>query len=157
MSLIPVIVGYTLVGALVFTVVATCASLVGWIKFANKKQQNKLFHVLLVQLCVIAVGFFARLLKFDVKRAANKIQIQGVDTFLGDLPPAQRTNLVIPQSNDSTSYKIRSWLKEVPQNKDIVRNWLDQHGMSNTSIALLLDAELYRDARSRLVSDLNLQ
>ena len=47
-SIIQLIVGYTLTGALVFSVIVTCLSLVGWIKFADQAQQNRLFIVLIV-------------------------------------------------------------------------------------------------------------
>ena len=42
-ELIRLTIAYTLAGAFVFTVVITCLSLVGWIRFADKKQQQKLF------------------------------------------------------------------------------------------------------------------
>jgi hypothetical protein len=72
--LIQLIVGYTLAGALVFTVVVTCLSLVGWIKFADAGQQNKLFAVLIVELVAVGVGFFAGLLKFDPTQVERKIR-----------------------------------------------------------------------------------
>lgn len=73
-QLIQLIVAYTLTGALVFTVIITCLSLVGWIKFADQAQQNKLFAVLIVELVVVSVGFFAGLLKFDAKSVEQKIR-----------------------------------------------------------------------------------
>jgi len=73
-QLIQLIVGYTLAGALVFTVIITCLSLVGWIKFADPAQQNKLFVVLIVELVVISVGFFGGLLKFDPQQVERKIR-----------------------------------------------------------------------------------
>lgn len=72
-QLIQLTVGYTLAGALVFTVIATCLSLVGWVKFADQAQQNKLFAVLIVELVVISVGFFGGLLKFDAKPIERRI------------------------------------------------------------------------------------
>jgi hypothetical protein len=73
-QLIQLIVAYTLTGALVFTVVITCMSLVGWIQFADQAQQNKLFLVLIVELVSVSVGFFAGLLKFDAKSVEQKIR-----------------------------------------------------------------------------------
>lgn len=73
-QLIRLIVGYTLVGALVFTVIITCLSLVGWIKFADQAQQTKLFGVLIVELVIISVGFFGGLLKFDPQQVEQKIR-----------------------------------------------------------------------------------
>ena len=72
--LIQLIVGYTLAGALVFTAIITCLSLVGWIKFADQAQQNKLFYVLIVELVVIGVGFFAGMLNFDPQQVESKIR-----------------------------------------------------------------------------------
>ena len=69
-QLIQLIVTYTLVGAFLFTVIVTCGSLVGWVKFKYPSQQRKLFAVLLVQLCVVGIGFFANILKF------NPMQVQ---------------------------------------------------------------------------------
>lgn len=73
-QLIQLIVAYTLVGALVFTVVITCLSLVGWIKFADQSQQNKLFAVLIVELVVICMGFFADLLKLNPRQVEQSIR-----------------------------------------------------------------------------------
>lgn len=72
-QLMKLIVGYTLTGALVFTVIITCLSLVNWITFADQNQQNKLFVILIVELVVISVGFFGGLLKFDPKSIEKKI------------------------------------------------------------------------------------
>ena len=49
------VVGWTLVGGFVFTMIVTCLSLVGWIRFADKSQQKKLFLVLIAEL-VVGVG-----------------------------------------------------------------------------------------------------
>ncbi|HUA67078.1 MAG TPA: hypothetical protein VMA13_00905 [Candidatus Saccharimonadales bacterium] len=76
-QIIQLVVAYTLLGAFVFTVAITCFSLVGWIKFANKKQQQKLFAVLIVQLIIGCVGFFTRLLQFNPKSVANELVEQG--------------------------------------------------------------------------------
>jgi hypothetical protein len=73
-QLIQLIVAYTLTGALVFTVIITCLSLVGWIRFADQAQQNKLFSVLAVQLVVVSVGFFGGLLNFDPQQVERKIR-----------------------------------------------------------------------------------
>jgi hypothetical protein len=77
LQIIQLIIAYTLVGAFVFTVVITCMSLVGWIKFANKKQQQKLFAALIIQLVIGCVGFFTQLLKFNPTTVANELVEQG--------------------------------------------------------------------------------
>jgi hypothetical protein len=71
-QLIRLIVAYTMTGALVFTVVITCFSLVGWIEFADRSQQNKLFGVLIVELVILSVGFFGGILKFDPQDISRK-------------------------------------------------------------------------------------
>jgi len=76
-QIIQLIVAYTLVGAFVFTVAITCFSLVGWIKFANKKQQQKLFATLIIQLVIGCVGFFTQILQFNPKSVATELVEQG--------------------------------------------------------------------------------
>ena len=73
-EIIKLVIAYTLAGAVVFTVIMTCLSLVGWIKFANPKQQNKLFYVLIVELVVISVTFFGNILRFDPMLVQNTIE-----------------------------------------------------------------------------------
>jgi uncharacterized protein YjbI with pentapeptide repeats len=45
-------------------------SLVGWLRLAHPAQQRKLFSVLIVELCIVGVGFFTNFLKF------NPIEVQ---------------------------------------------------------------------------------
>ncbi len=73
-QLIQLVVAYTLAGAFVFTVFVTCLSLVGWIKFANSKQQQKLFATLIVEVVAVSIGFFGGLLKFDPKQVQQNIE-----------------------------------------------------------------------------------
>lgn len=67
--LIQLIVAWTLAGAIVFTVVITCFSLVGWIKFADPKQQNKLFYCLILELVTGSVGLFFDAIRLDPRKA----------------------------------------------------------------------------------------
>lgn len=73
-SIIQLIIAYTLVGAFVFTVVISCLSVVGWIKFADQKQQNKLFYVLVVELVVGCLAFFFDFIALNPKRIVQNIQ-----------------------------------------------------------------------------------
>ncbi len=66
-------IAWTLVGAFIFTVVITLLSLVGWLKIPDKKQQNKLFYILIVQVTVICVSHFGKFLNFSPQLAANQI------------------------------------------------------------------------------------
>lgn len=73
-EIIKLIVAYTLLGALVFTVIITCLSLIGLVKFAVEKQQSKLFGTLIVQLVVIGIGGFSNTLKFDAGKVEKEVQ-----------------------------------------------------------------------------------
>ena len=73
-EIIKLIVAYTLVGAFVFTVVVTCLSMVGFIKLADKAQQNKLFGILVVELATGCVTFFLGFLQIDPKAVQRDIE-----------------------------------------------------------------------------------
>ena len=64
-KIIKLVIAYTLTGALVFTIIVACLSLLGWVQFADSGQQQKLFNTLIVELVIIGVGFFSGLLKFN--------------------------------------------------------------------------------------------
>jgi len=80
------VVGWTLVGGFVFTMIITCLSLVGWIKFADRSQQKKLFLVLIVELLV---GVGARAL--DLAAIDPKPQVARIETKATDAGRAQGT------------------------------------------------------------------
>ena len=69
-------IAYTLVGAFVFTVVVTCLSLVGLVKFAIENQQKRLFQILIVELVIICVTFFAGFIEFDPKLVAETAKLE---------------------------------------------------------------------------------
>lgn len=73
-EMLKLIVAYTLVGAFVFTVLLTVLSLPGWIRFADARQQQKLFGVLVVQLVVGCVGFFLGFLNLSPAGTAERIE-----------------------------------------------------------------------------------
>lgn len=74
-ELIKIIMAYTLVGVFIFTAVVTSLSLVGWVKFADKKQQQALFTALILEVVAVAVGFFGNILEFNPVKAENKIAL----------------------------------------------------------------------------------
>ena len=83
-ELIRLIVAYTLAGAFVFTVIVTCLSLVGIVKFADAKQQKTLFRTLIVEVVVICVGWFADLLEFNPAAPKDRIveQVAELQVYL---------------------------------------------------------------------------
>ena len=64
-QIMELIIGYTLVGAFVFTVIVTIFSMLGWVKFADKAQQQKLFSILVVELVIGILGFFFSFLNYS--------------------------------------------------------------------------------------------
>ena len=73
-QIIELIIAYTLVGAFVFTVIVTLLSMVGWIKFADKAQQTKLFSILIVELIIGMLGFFFNFLQYNPSGVQEQIQ-----------------------------------------------------------------------------------
>jgi len=63
-DLIKIVIAWACAGAFVFTLLITCASLVGLVKLADKKQQNKLFAALILEIAIVGVGTFSDLLRF---------------------------------------------------------------------------------------------
>lgn len=55
-EMMKLVIGWTIVVAFVFTTIVTCMSLVGWIKFASKKQQQGLYAALILELVVGGAG-----------------------------------------------------------------------------------------------------
>ncbi len=74
-ELIKLIMAYTLVGGVIFTVIVTNLSLIGWVKFADNNQQQALFKALIIEVVVVAVGFFGNVLELDPGKAENKIAL----------------------------------------------------------------------------------
>lgn len=67
------ILAYSLVAVFVFTAIVTSLSLIGWAKFIDQDQQKTLFKVLIVEVVIVSVGFFADLLEFNPATAKNQI------------------------------------------------------------------------------------
>lgn len=77
-AIIQLIIAYTLVGAFIFTVAITCLSLVGWVRFADSKQQNRLFLVLIIELVTIGLGSFSSFLQFNPGSVSNQIETKAI-------------------------------------------------------------------------------
>ena len=67
------ILAYSLVAVFVFTAIVTSLSLVGWTKFIDQDQQKTLFKVLIVEVAIVSVGFFANLLEFNPINTKNQL------------------------------------------------------------------------------------
>ena len=133
--LIQLIIAYTLTGAFVFTVMITCCSLVGWIKLADKKQQKKLFQVLIVELCVVAVGFFSRVLEFNPDAAKRHIAINAGNLAFGI---TDQPNQLLGKTADWADPK---W-KEARDNIDWV--WVDPGARSTFNKARSSGLTIYQ-------------
>lgn len=75
--LMQLVVGWTLVGGFVFTVVVTLLSMVGVVKFAEPKQQRLLFKVLVVELVVGLGGKAAGAWRFDAQAVGADVYAEG--------------------------------------------------------------------------------
>jgi len=73
-ELMKLVIAWTLIGAFIITVILVLASMVGWVKFADQKQQNKLFYVILVELASGCVGFFLNIVNPNPATAKKKIE-----------------------------------------------------------------------------------
>jgi len=76
-ALMQLVVGWPLVGAFVFTVVVTCLSLVGWVRFMDPGQQKKLFQVVVVELLVGAGGLASGALRLDPGAVGSEVWSDG--------------------------------------------------------------------------------
>lgn len=73
-ALMRLIIAWALVGAVIFTVLLVLLSLVGWVKFANKKQQNKLFHIIVVELAAGCVAQFLGWIEISPRKAKMTVE-----------------------------------------------------------------------------------
>lgn len=103
-SLIKLLIAYTILGAFIFTVLATCLSLVGIVKFRDKAQQKKLFYVLIVEIVTIGVGFFGDILKYD----PGSVIKESVDKFVRETKGI--TSIQLPKES---TYEIKQKAKEL--------------------------------------------
>jgi hypothetical protein len=78
-DLMKLVIGWTFVGAFVFTVITTCLSLVGWVKFADRKQQQRLFQVVIIELVVGAAAQVAGVARFNPAPVKNDLRQAGAN------------------------------------------------------------------------------
>ncbi|MGK0456563.1 MAG: hypothetical protein ACJAT5_001121 [Lentimonas sp.] len=129
-SIIQLIIAYTLVGAFIFTVVITCLSLVGLVKFADKKQQNRLFQTIIVEVAVISVTFFGDYLKFNPSEVEKTIRedFSPSDVVVKYYFELNENNLSLAYGLLSKDFKRRKSLAEYEINYDFwgighVKHW----------------------------------
>lgn len=72
-ALILLVVAWTMVTVFIFTSIVTCLSLVGWVKFANASQQNKLFYALIIEVAASAAGYWSHLLNPSFSEAKSSV------------------------------------------------------------------------------------
>jgi hypothetical protein len=91
-DMMKLVIGWTIVGAFLFTTIITCLSLVGWVKFADAKQQKKLFGALILEVVVGAGAAVAGGVNLDVEGTRKNTQSEAlVDVardILGDAKPS---------------------------------------------------------------------
>lgn len=75
--LMQLVVGWTLVGGFVFTVVVTLLSLVGVVKFADPRQQRALFGALVLELIVGVGGQAVGAWRFDARAVGADVYAEG--------------------------------------------------------------------------------
>src|SRR5262245_1279486 len=97
-DLMKLVMGWTIVGGFIFTMVITCLSLVGWVRFADQRQQKRLFSVLIVEVVVAAGAHVVGAVNLSVGDTREKVETDGANhaylTAAEDMldpDPAQRT------------------------------------------------------------------
>jgi hypothetical protein len=97
-DLMKLVMGWTIVGGFIFTMVITCLSLVGWVRFADPRQQKRLFSVLIVEVVAAAGAHVVGAVNLSVSDTREKVETSGANqaylTAAEDMlesDPAQRT------------------------------------------------------------------
>ena len=156
---IGLIVAYTFLGAFIFTVLITCLSLVGIVKFADQSQQRKLFGILIVELVVVCLGFFSNFLTFSPERgveATIKTAVREKGLVWIQIPSEQLRPLgrklqsaaieagfvapaveVVPPHKAPNSNQIRYFYPEQARSAEELGSALSQVGASNFSLQYL--------------------
>ena len=78
------VIGWTVVVAFVFTTGVTCASLVGWIEFKHRRQQQGLYVALILQVVVGAAGGLGGLARLNPEGVREDLVREGRNGLLID-------------------------------------------------------------------------
>lgn len=76
-DMMKLVIGWTIVGGFLFTTVITLLSLIGWVRFADARQQRKLFTVLVVELVVGAGAQVLGGARLDAREVAEEQKAAG--------------------------------------------------------------------------------
>jgi hypothetical protein len=156
-ELIKIVIAWTCVGAFVFTLLITCASLTGLVKLADKKQQNKLFALLIVELGLVGVGTFVDVIKFspDKNDKVFGISLVGYQLYNGDPGHTCPDGLLNLRETYSTNlpsverlYQVRV-NSEPPRLNEVI--YQDTHG--NVAINGCFTPDIERNQRQLFVTE----
>ncbi len=125
-SIIKLAISYTLLGAFIFTVVATCLSLIGIVKFVYPKQQNKLFGVLIVELIVICLGVFSNFLNLNPRSPVEPINKYTAGQVQEGVTNAASAPMVLKHSSEPFTIL---WVDDHPDNNAAERSTLEALGL----------------------------
>jgi hypothetical protein len=78
-------IGWTVVMAFDFTTAATCGSLVGWVRFANRTQQQGLYTALILEVVVFAGTSAAGVARFSPAQVSAELKSEGGAEAIGGL------------------------------------------------------------------------
>lgn len=84
-DMMKLVIGWTIVGAFVFTTMITCLSLVGWLAFKVAAQQKKLFQALIVEVVVLAGASVLGGVRLDPRPVAKNLRADGANEALVDV------------------------------------------------------------------------
>ncbi|WP_205502451.1 hypothetical protein [Rufibacter psychrotolerans] len=130
-EIIKLVISYTLLGVLVFTAVITCLSLIGLVKFADSKQQQKLFYALIIEIIGGSIAVFFNFLSINPQSVANRIGDKAVQN--ADLSLAKEV------TKEAISSKIGNSVSEgmitvtgrvTADNANLIRLMLDGYDVS---------------------------
>ena len=167
-ALIRLVISCVVLGAFIFTVIITCLSLVGWVKFAKPYQQNMLFSVLIVELVAVCLAGFKNNLNPSAVQSglvvpmAEKLRLQSGELRIKtDLANALSRTLqagpaVEVEPPSFTTGRSVLWVDDNPENNVWEREVLQRFGVDLVLSSSASDAsgQLERRAFDTIISDM---
>lgn len=147
------VIGWTIVGGFVFTMIVTCLSLVGWIKFADPRQQQKLFYALIIEVVVLAGAMVLRGARLDVKNVAREVETHGGNLALAGaikdmLDKAGRGELAVEKAQ--LEVLADQLQPEVGASKTQAATWNERTNALRSAIRELPEGRVSSDASKKL-------